>query len=786
MREEKLQLVSDVCELIAHASESDLNKTLMQIVKLIGEALHAKVVLICLQEDAYTPLRLVADYGLYFSERQSFTTQKTITEAAFQRQKTINIPFCSPYASRSTIPTTLLARINSLLVVPLLACGKAIGTLSIGRTSKQVFPGKMVSICESLATPLATFCQNILLTQQINAVQAEAANEQSHSGTGETSDNGVRMFRGRPVVPGVSSGSAMVLAPLESLEILELQKSNNPSGERELLREAIQEVKTSLKKITAEVENILTEADVSIFAIYQQLLEDVTLHEMINKYLQANYSLDSSLSLTFKDLSDTYEKIEDEYLRERLFDIKDVLLRLKNAAASIRNGQQSQDRLTEEKPSRPERKIILVARELLPTQLIASPLKNVNGIVCESGGQTSHAAILAKALRIPMLIGIKELPDIVRSGDKILLDCQAGLCYLHPTTELIKQYAQPLVQSRKMRVSALPVDDCPVDDSPRTQDGAVVHLSGNITLFSELPTLHSMGVRNIGLYRTEFMFMIRNNMPDEDEQVRIISRLVKAAKGSPVTIRALDIGGDKPLPYVDWGQEANPSLGWRGLRFLLSNPAFMHTQLRAILRTTVLGPVNLLFPMVADKQDLLLAQQALLEAKHSLLKDGLPFADNCPVGIMLEVPSAVFSLDKLLPEVDFISIGTNDLVQYLFAVDRGNARVNHWFRQTHPIVLRILRQLCREVARFPGKRLSLCGELAGMARALPLLLGAGLRELSMNANSIPAVRDYVGKLNIDECESLWEKASNCDSDTEVQRLLDEMMHQKVMSQYPST
>lgn len=385
-----------------------------------------------------------------------------------------------------------------------------------------------------------------------------------------------------------------------------------------------------------------------------------------------------------------------------------------------------------------------------------------------------------------MLIGIKELPDIVRSGDKILLDCQAGLCYLHPTTELIKQYAQPLVHSRKMRVSALPVDDCPVDDSPRTQDGAVVHLSGNITLFSELPTLHSMGVRNIGLYRTEFMFMIRNNMPDEDEQVRIISRLVKAAKGSPVTIRALDIGGDKPLPYVDWGQEANPSLGWRGLRFLLSNPAFMHTQLRAILRTTVLGPVNLLFPMVADKQDLLLAQQALLEAKHSLLKDGLPFADNCPVGIMLEVPSAVFSLDKLLPEVDFISIGTNDLVQYLFAVDRGNARVNHWFRQTHPIVLRILRQLCREVARFPGKRLSLCGELAGMARALPLLLGAGLRELSMNANSIPAVRDYIGKLNIDECESLWEKASNCDSDTEVQRLLDEMMHQKVMSQYPST
>jgi len=388
-------------------------------------------------------------------------------------------------------------------------------------------------------------------------------------------------------------------------------------------------------------------------------------------------------------------------------------------------------------------------------------------------------------LRIPMLIGIKELHDIVKAGDNILLDCQAGLCFLHPTTELIKQYGQPLIHSRKIREHALDFEDCPANDNPCTQDGAVVHLSGNITLFSELAALHSVGIRDIGLYRTEFMFMIRNNMPDEEEQFRIISRLVQSANGSPVTVRALDIGGDKPLPYVDWGQEANPSLGWRGLRFLLSNPAFMHTHLRAILRTTALGPVNLLFPMVADKQDLLLAQQAVLEAKHSLLKDGLEFSDNFKVGIMLEVPSVVFSMDKLLPEVDFFCIGTNDLVQYLFAVDRGNARVNRWFRQCHPIVLRILRQLCREVARFPEKRISLCGELAGMSRALPLLLGAGLRDLSMNANSIPAVRDYISKVNIDECEMLLEQACNCNADTDVQRLLDEMIHHKAMSSFPT-
>ncbi len=782
MREEKLIVVNEICERIAHAS--DLDKTLTQIVKLIAENLHAQVAAICLQDGPGKPLRLVADYGLYASERQTLTPQKTITEAAFYRHKTINIPFRSPYSSNSSIPTSLLNRINSLLVVPLLTCDKAIGTLTLGRASKQVFPSKIVSICESIATPLATFCQTILLTQQINAVHAETSPAPKKPATAKGVNTGLQMFRGKSVVPGVSRGSAMVLAPIDSLDILNLEKSNDLDCEIKLLHEAIQEVKSSLKKITSEINDILTEADATIFEVYDQLLDDITLHQMIDKYLQTGYSLDSSLSLTFKEFSDTYEKIEDEYLRERLFDIKDVLLRLKNAANNIRNGNHSPDTPDDDdKLSRPDRKIILVARELLPTQLIASPLKNVNGIICESGGQTSHAAILAKALHIPMLIGIKELHDVVKAGDNILLDCQAGLCFLHPTTELIKQYGQTLIHSRKTRENTIDDGDCQMDDNPRTLDGTEVHLSGNITLFSELAALHGVGVRDIGLYRTEFVFMIRNNMPDEEEQFRIFSRLVQGAKGSPVTMRALDIGGDKPLPYVDWGQEANPSLGWRGLRFLLTNPVFMHTHLRAILRTTALGPVNLLFPMVADKQDLLLAKQAVQKAKQSLLQDGLEFSDNFKVGIMLEVPSVIFSMDKLLPEVDFFSIGTNDLVQYLFAVDRGNARVNRWFRQCHPLVLRILGQLCREVACFPEKRISLCGELAGIARALPLLLGAGLRDLSMNANSIPAVRNYIKKVNIEECEALFAKACNCNADTDVQRLLDEMIHSKAKSLY---
>jgi len=267
-------------------------------------------------------------------------------------------------------------------------------------------------------------------------------------------------------------------------------------------------------------------------------------------------------------------------------------------------------------------------------------------------------------------------------------------------------------------------------------------------------------------------------MPNEDEQFRVISRLVGAANGNPVTIRALDIGGDKPLPYINWGREDNPSLGWRGLRFLLSNPEFLHLHLRAILRTSALGPVSIMFPMVGDLYDLLQAREALDKAKESLRKDGIAFDENHQFGIMLEVPSAVISLDQLLPKVDFISIGTNDLVQYLFAVDRGNSRVNRWFRQSHPIVLRTLRQICLEVAKFPGKRVSLCGELAGQARSLPLLLGAGLRHLSMNVNFIPAVRSCIEKVALDECEKLFAQASQLNSELEVQKMLDQFYQHK--------
>jgi len=778
MREERLTLVHDICGLIAHSS--DHNLALRQIVQHIAEQLNAQVCLISLLDSHTAQLEVQAAFGFRMNEKPGAGPIRNILELSCKRTKTINTPLQVLFPVCDGHSAGQISRVNSLMAVPLMVSGNAIGTLAIGRRSRQVFPARVVAVCEALAAPLAAFIQNASLTRQMSENGASPVLDVLHAERVASEAEGLAaaVFRGRPIVSGVTWGHAMLLAPADSLSILDLEKSDDLVREQEIMEKAIAAAREGIRKITLESGDVLAETDTAIFDMYLLLLDDPVLREHLQKYLQDGYTLNSALNLTFKDFSDEYQNFTDEYLRERLYDLKDVLLRIKNAAANIiRNGGTDHEEIAESVHT--DKRIILVAQELLPTQLIASPLKHVCGIICESGGPTSHAAILAKALHIPMLIGNKGMQNQIGSGNNLLLDCQSGLCYLKPTATLLRQYRQPLALFRRLKQAAASENsEQEPDDTPQTLDGTTIHLAGNITLFSEFANLQNAGVREVGLYRTEFMFMIRNAMPDEEEQFRVISRLVSAAKGNPVTIRALDIGGDKPLPYINWGREDNPSLGWRGLRFLLSNPEFLHTHLRAILRTSALGPVSIMFPMVGDLYDLLQAKDALEKARESLRSDGIAFDEKHQFGIMLEVPSAVVALDQLLPMVDFISIGTNDLIQYLFAVDRGNSRVNRWFRQSHPIVLRTLQHICQKVAQFPGKRVSLCGELAGQARSLPLLLGAGLRRLSMNSNFIPAVRSCIEKVSIEECNELFAEASQVSSELDVQKLLDDFYRRK--------
>jgi len=584
--------------------------------------------------------------------------------------------------------------------------------------------------------------------------------------------------RGQPIVPGVAFGRCQLLAGDEALLSAPLTRAADRDRELARLQRAFADAMQSLENSSSVIKDFIAEADDGIFMMCAAVLKDKTLHKRLEGYIADGYTVEAALSLTYQDYAKDYGEIESSYLRERLKDVEDVLLRLLNSSRNLeRNGvSMNPEPAVPSEADSSVQSIILVAKELFASQLIEAPLRQVSGIVCQSAGTTSHATILARALRIPMMTALPEIQTQLTPRDTVLLDCQSGLCFQNPSQVLLQQYSQPLEATRRNRQhpGKEEEEEVTVDDAPTTRDGTAIHLGGNITLFSEMPLLRASGIRQVGLYRTEFMFMIRSSMPDEETQFRILKRLVDDANGSQVVVRTLDIGGDKPLPYIRMSGEANPSLGRRGLRFLLAeeNLDFTLTHLRAILRVAATSPnVSIMFPMVADLHDLRQAKALLAQAARSLTLSGVA-AGTPRLGIMVELPSAAMLLSQLLPECDFISIGTNDLVQYLFGVDRCNSQVAQWYRQCHPAVFRVLGLICQDASEFPGKEVSICGELAGNARALPALLGAGLRHLSMNPVNIQPARDYIRRVTMEECQELFNNVCRCATAQEAHALLD--------------
>ena len=655
---------------------------------------------------------------------------------------------------------------HSLLLLPLVVGGRPIGSLALARQADRPFPQRVLNSIEAVVPPLAFFILNALLADK----QHYSANAGNTTATAELTQDVI--LKGKAITKGVSCGYVQKLVGVEKI----LQPKNHPdsvtpegiAAEKRLFADALRVAREDSINTAKQFGDVLAEADSAIFAMHTMLLDDPTLKQHITAYLDKGFLLTDALGRALRDFSAQYQKIDDPYLRERLTDIKDVMLRLKNAADNLRGSLEAAPADAPKLADR--RRIILVARELLPSQLVSVPLKQICGILCEEGGATSHTAILARALQIPMLVGVPGIMLKARSGDCVIMDCGSDSCFLRATTALLRRFAGPIRIFRNSRQNLS--DTVPPESALATADGVPVQLMGNITLLSEVVSMHHYGIRDIGLYRTEFMFMIRNTMPSEDDQFNIFSRMLKAAAGATVTIRLLDAGGDKPLPYYKTDHEDNPALGWRGLRFLLSNPEIMAPHLRAILRASALGDVHILVPMVADLYDLAEIKQALQVAAAELRQRGDKIGDY-RLGMMIEVPSALYGLDRLLPEVDFVSIGTNDLVQFLFAVDRANARVSKWFRQCHPIVLRALQDICRQVHAYKGKTVTLCGELAGSRRALPLLLGAGLRQLSMTPHQAPVLRPLVNQLSIPDCEKLFARAILCETEMDVMKLIDE-------------
>jgi phosphoenolpyruvate-protein phosphotransferase (PTS system enzyme I) len=494
--------------------------------------------------------------------------------------------------------------------------------------------------------------------------------------------------------------------------------------------------------------------DAAIFDAHLLVVEDRTLIDEVLRKLETDLC---NVEWVFQEVAtryaETLNKIDDPYLRERALDIQDVTKRV------IRNlqGKAPKTFLALSEPH------ILVAHNLTPSDTASINRANVLAIATDLGSRTSHAAILARSLNIPAVVGLHDITAKLETGQHVLVDGSDGLLIVNPAPETIAHYAE--LESRRARVVAQ-LKELRTTRST-TRDGRHIVLSANIELQEDVEAVAANGAEGIGLYRTEFLYLNRTTLPTEDEQFETYREVAERVRPDPLIIRTFDLGGDKLAPgTVDITDELNPFLGWRAIRLCLEHIDIFKTQLRAILRASAVGNIKIMFPMISGLEELRGAKAVLAECHEELRRSGIPSSEEIEVGAMIEIPSAALCANVLASEVDFFSIGTNDLIQYTLAVDRVNEKIAHLYEPTHPAILRLLR-IITEAAHAHHIWVGVCGEMAGDVALVPLLLGLGVDELSAAATLVPRVKRAVQSLAIPECRDLVEETLKLNTASEI-------------------
>jgi phosphotransferase system enzyme I (PtsI) len=527
-----------------------------------------------------------------------------------------------------------------------------------------------------------------------------------------------------------------------------------PELEVERFQSAIRQAQAELQQIRDITEARLGSDKAEIFEGHLMILEDPDLIDVIiEKVKEEAVNAEYALYETSRSFIDMLSQMDDEYLRERAADVRDVCGRIMN---NLRGKQQADlSAISEE--------CIVIAEDLTPSDTAKLNLDYVKGFVTEIGSRTSHSAIMARSLGIPAIVGAGAELSRIENGTMIVMDAIEGVLHANPSTEELIEFGEKKNRyDRRQAEFALWVNRSTV-----SVDGHGVELAANIGKLEDVQKAIDNGAEAIGLFRTEFLYMGRSKLPTEDEQFNSYKYVLEKMNGKPVVIRTLDIGGDKELPYLNLPKESNPFLGQRALRFCLDRPDVFRTQLRALLRASRYGNLKIMFPMIAVLSELHAAKLILQEEKDKLVAEGAELAESIEVGMMIEVPSAAISADSFAKEVDFFSIGTNDLIQYTMAADRMNETVSYLYQPCHPSILRLIRMVI-EAARKEGKWVGMCGEMAGDETAIPLLLGLGLHEFSMSASSILPARELIGQLSQKEWSALVDQAMALTTQEDIQ------------------
>ncbi len=565
------------------------------------------------------------------------------------------------------------------------------------------------------------------------------------------------MFKGIAASPGIATGKVF-LYNSEDVRVPRVKiKVSDIPGEIMRFEEAL--IKTR-SEIIAIRNNIAAEMGIKhaeIFNAHLLVLEDrMIIDEIVSCLRSQRYNVEYIFEDVLHKYISAFQKMDDEYLKERISDIEDVGKRL------IRNllGKEKQTLVNLPPQS------IVVAYDLSPSDTATMHRKHVIAFVSDIGGKTSHTAIMAKSLEIPAVVGLENITENVKNGDIVIVDGSAGVVYVNPSRSILSQYLREQKKLEKFNTELQEFKTMPA----QTRDGHRVELGANIELSDEIPAVLLYGAEGIGLYRTEYFYMNRQGLPTEEDHYRAYRSVVEKIKPNALTIRSLDLGGDKFLSQLDVPKEMNPFLGCRAIRLSLARPELFKIQLRAVLRASAYGKVRLMYPMISGMEELEAANICLEEARQELKVKKIAYGKDMEVGVMIEVPSAAIIADILATKVDFFSIGTNDLIQYALAVDRVNEKIAYLYEPAHPAVLRLIKNVI-DAGHSKGIWVGMCGEMAGETKFTPLLLGLGLDEFSVPAPSLLKIKKVIRSVSYDETKQLAAEAFTLSTGRDVEALI---------------
>ncbi len=754
-----LSTLQDISTIILQSH--DLDETITNIVDLVAQRAQSDVCSLYLLEEDQKTLTLRATKGLDPAAigKVSLQIGEGLTGKTAEEKQVMAIQEPQNHPHYRYFSETGEEQFHTFVGIPLFDRNQSIGVLVIQTIEPHIFGPEELTTLTTIAFQVTSIVVNARLLDAIHKYRLPSQVDQHDETTSEESSDtrpgGILI--GQTAYPGVVSGPANVIDQQFGFADIIDECQVTPEQERINLDEALRKTRIQTLYLEKRVANQLTQEDAAIFHTHLMILEDRGFIEKLHAYIDDNHSAPYALKKVIGSYLDAFSKMEDPYLRERAADMEDIGRRLlanligKNTEGLHLNHSG-----------------ILVAKRLLPSDMAVLDHNLIKGMIIESHEANSHSVIMAKALGIPALIGVKGAVKSIEPDTHLILDANTGHIYQNPSQAIIDEYDR-VESDRRLEIERLSEFR---NIAATTSDNVNICLRANIGLVSDIGVAQRHGAEGVGLYRTEFPYMARSNFPNRNDQYQLYRKVVEEFENQAVTIRTLDIGGDKSLPYFSHPKEDNPFMGWRSVRVSLDNREIFQTQIEAILMAATHGQVRLLFPMISTMDEIIACKEIVNTAKDKLTQEGIPFNGDLPLGAMIEVPAAIRLAPHLAKEVDFFALGTNDLIQYMLAADRSNPHVEDYYDPLHPAVLLSIASLAK-TAKDNDIKLCVCGEMAADPACLIALIGMGIHEFSLSAPYIPQLKKFLGWIDSHEVTALAEEFLTKPHSREIRALIED-------------